>query len=156
MGGNSDLTGPVAFALLLAVNCSLAVAGLMLPFAAVRTDRAAPWADEMQFFAWVSSGLALATMLGGGVLGLYYARRGRPEVFFAVSVAALTLPFAVAAGYLWYLFTVADATISGPVGAGMLFLSGTLLAFGFCQAIGAIGIRLIRSRSWQSARIDGS
>ena len=154
MGGNSDLTGPVAFALLLAVNFSLAVAGLMLPFAAVRSDRDAPWADEMQIFAWVGLGLGLAAVLAGAGLGLYHARRGRPEVLFAASVAALTLPFAAVAGYLWYLFNVVEATISGPVGVGMLLLSGTLVMLGFCQAIAAIGIRLIRSRSRQSPRID--
>ena len=93
-----------ALALLLAVNLALAVAGLLLPFAAVQADSAAPWAAEMQLFAWATSGPCFVAVLTGAGAGVYYFIRGRPEFLFAVSIVALWLPFAVVAGYLWYLF----------------------------------------------------
>ncbi len=135
-----------ALALLFAVNLALAVAGLLLPFAAVQSDRAAPWAPEMQRFAWATSGPCFVAVLAGAGAGMYYFIRGRPEFLFAVSIVALWLPFAVAAGYLWYLFNIEHATISGPVAIWMVFISGALLAIGLGQAVIAVGVTVIRFR----------
>ena len=140
-----------ALALLIAVNLALAVAGLLLPFAAVQADSAAPWATEMQRVAWATSGPCLLAILVGAGAGVYYFIRGRPEFLFAVSIVALWLPFAVAAGYLWYLFNIYHAnmihgTISGPLGLGMVLISGALLVFGLGQAAIAVGVAVIRFR----------
>ena len=139
-----------ALALLLVVNLALAVAGLLLPFAAVQADSAAPWAAEMQRVAWATSGPCfLATFVGTGA-GVYYFIGGKPQFLFAVSIVALWLPFAVVAGYLWYLFNIYHAnmihgTISGPLGLWMVLISGTLLAMGLGQAVIAVGVAVVRS-----------
>lgn len=140
-----------ALALLIAVNLALAVAGLLLPFAAVQADSAAPWATEMQRVAWATSGPCFLAILVGAGAGVYYFIRGRLEFLLALSIVALWLPFAVVACYLWYLFNIyhADmihATISGPVGIWMVFISGALLVFGLGQAVIAVGVAVIRFR----------
>lgn len=147
-----------ALALLLVVNLALAVAGLLLPFAAVQADSAAPWATEMKRVAWATSGPCLFAILAGTGAGVYYFIRGRPEFLFAVSIGALWLPFAVVAGYLWYLFNIYHAnmihgTISGPLGLWMVLISGTLLAFGLGQAVIAAGVAVIRFRRNQHSAL---
>ena len=145
-----NVAGQPALALFIAVNLALAVAGLLLPFAAVQADSAAPWATEMQRVAWATSGPCLLAILVGAGAGVYYFIRGRPEFLFAVSIVALWLPFAVVAGYLWYLFNIyhanmIHATISGPLGLWMVLISGALLAFGLGQAVIAVGVAVIHS-----------
>ena len=150
-----------ALALLITVNLALAVAGLLLPFAAVQADSAAPWATEMQRVAWATSGPCLLAILVGAGAGVYHFIRGRPEFLLAVSIVALWLPFAVVAGYLWYLFNIyhADmihATISGPVGIWKVFISGALLAMGLGQAVIALGVAVIRFRRNQHSALATS
>ena len=160
-----NVAGQPALALFIAVNLALAVAGLLLPFAAVQADSAAPWATEMQRVAWAISGPSFVAILAGAGARVYYFIRGRPEFLFAVSIVALWLPFAVVAGYLWYLFNLEYATISGghghatiggPVGFWMVFISGALLAMGLGQAVIALGVAVIRFRRNQHSALATS
>ena len=139
-----------AIAILVAVNLALALAGLLLPFAAVRADSAAPWIAEMRRVAWALSGPCFVAIFVGAGAGVYYFIRGRPEFLLTVSIVALWLPFVVVGGYLWYLFNIyhaeIHATISGPLGLWMLLISGALLAFGLSQAAIAVGVAIVRFR----------
>ena len=122
-----------AAVVLVVANFVLTGAGLLLPFAAAENDSAAPWADEVFRFNLACFAGASLLMLATYIFGAFRYLRGHPAFLIVASIVGLGVPAGSSVAYLWYLFNVADATISGPVGFWLVLLTGGLVALAMLE-----------------------
>ncbi|OGO50025.1 MAG: hypothetical protein A2148_02940 [Chloroflexi bacterium RBG_16_68_14] len=122
-----------AIAVFIVMNFVLTGAGLLLPFAAAENDSAAPWADEVFRFNLACFAGASFLMLATYIFGAFRYLRGHPAFLIVASIVGLGVPAGSSFAYLWYLFNVADATISGPVWLWLVLLTGGLVALAMIE-----------------------